>query len=84
MIDVIVCKATNDYHAEHLILNEGTTLHELITKVFKMNAETVKVGVYGKLKELSYTLKDKDRVEFYEDVVADPKIRREKRAKHYE
>ena len=79
MIEVIVCKATNDYHAEHLILNEGTTLHELITKVFKMNAETVKVGVYGKLKELSYTLKDKDRVEFYEDIVTSPKIACKKR-----
>ena len=36
----------------------------------------------GKIQQLSYTLQDKDRVEFYEDIVADPKINRKKRAKN--
>ena len=79
MINIIVSDITINIHALHLKLNEGTTIQVLITNILKKDISGCKVGVYGKLKELTYTLKDKDRVEFYEDIVADPKINRRNR-----
>ena len=38
------------------------------------------VGVYGKLVKGTYIIKDKDRVEIYEKITADPKVNRKKRA----
>jgi putative ubiquitin-RnfH superfamily antitoxin RatB of RatAB toxin-antitoxin module len=54
----------------------------LVTNILKKDINGCNVGVYGKLKELTYTLQDKDRVEFYEDIVADPKINRRNRVKN--
>ncbi len=54
----------------------------LVTNILKKDINGCKVGVYGKLKELTYTLQDKDRVEFYEDILADPKINRRNRVKN--
>ena len=79
MINIIVSDITINIHALHLKLNEGTTIQMLITNILKKDISGCKVGVYGKLKELTYTLKDKDRVEFYEDIVVDPKINRRNR-----
>ncbi len=62
-------------------MKKGTTIQELVNNILKLDIEHYKIGVYGKIQKLSYTLQDKDRVEFYEDIVADPKIKREKRAK---
>ena len=39
-----------------------------------------KVGVFGKLTKLSQPLRDKDRVEIYRPLIADPKEVRKKRA----
>jgi len=82
MINIIVRDIAINKHALHLKLNEGTTIQMLITNILKKDINVCKVGVYGKLKELTYTLQDKDRVEFYEDIVADPKINRRNRVKN--
>jgi putative ubiquitin-RnfH superfamily antitoxin RatB of RatAB toxin-antitoxin module len=82
MINIIVSDITINKHTLHLKLNEGTTIQMLITNILKKDISGCKVGVYGKLKELTYTLQDKDRVEFYEDIVADPKINRRNRVKN--
>ena len=82
MINIIVSDITINKHARRLKLNEGTTIQMLITNILKKDINSCKVGVYGKLKELTYTLQDKDRVEFYEDIVADPKINRRNRVKN--
>ena len=50
--------------------------------ILNIDIKHSKVGVYGKIMELSYTLQDKDRVEFYDNIVADPKVKRERRAKN--
>ena len=82
MINIIVSDLTINKHTLHLKLNEGTTIQMLITNILKKDISGCKVGIYGKLKELTYTLKDKDRVEFYKEIVADPKIKRRNRVKN--
>jgi putative ubiquitin-RnfH superfamily antitoxin RatB of RatAB toxin-antitoxin module len=82
MINIIVSDITINKYDLHLKLNEGTTIQMLVTNILKKDINSCKVGVYGKLKELTYTLQDKDRVEFYEDIVADPKINRRNRVKN--
>ena len=83
MIDIEIVN-NKDYKSQYLTLEKGTTIQELINNILKLDVKHYKIGVYGKIQKLSYTLQDKDRVEFYEDIVADPKIKRKKRAKHYE
>jgi uncharacterized protein len=39
-----------------------------------------RVGIYGKLKSLDTVLRDRDRVEIYRPLIADPKESRRKRA----
>jgi putative ubiquitin-RnfH superfamily antitoxin RatB of RatAB toxin-antitoxin module len=82
MINIIVSDITINKYDLHLKLNEGTTIQMLVTNILKKDINGCNVGVYGKLKELTYTLQDKDRVEFYEDIVADPKINRRNRVKN--
>ena len=82
MVNIIVSDITINKYDLHLKLNEGTTIQMLVTNILKKDINSCKVGVYGKLKELTYTLQDKDRVEFYEDIVADPKINRRNRVKN--
>ena len=84
MIDIEIINNNKDYKSQYLTLEKGTTIQELMNNVLKLDVNHYKIGVYGKIQQLSYTLQDKDRVEFYEDIVADPKIKREKRAKRYE
>ena len=83
MIDIEIIN-NKDYKYQCLTLESGTTINELVNNILKLDVKHYKIGVYGKIQHLSYTLQDKDRVEFYEDIVADPKIKREKRAKRYE
>ena len=82
MINIIVSDITINKHTLHLKLNEGTTIPMLITNILKKDINSCKVGVYGNLKELTYTLQNQTRVEFYEDIVADPKIKRRNRVKN--
>ena len=82
MVNIIVSDITINKYDLHLKLNEGTTIQMLVTNILKKDINGCNVGVYGKLKELTYTLQDKDRVEFYEDIVADPKINRRNRVKN--
>jgi putative ubiquitin-RnfH superfamily antitoxin RatB of RatAB toxin-antitoxin module len=45
-----------------------------------INLVTQPVGIYGKKKTLETALRDRDRVEIYRPLVADPKDSRRKRA----
>ena len=82
MIDIEIINNNKDYKSQYLTLEKGTTIQELVNNILNLDIKNYKIGVYGKIQQLSYTLQDKDRVEFYEDIVADPKIEREKRAKN--
>ena len=82
MINIIISDTTINNNTLDLEIDEGTTIEILITNILMKETNSCKVGVYGKLKELTYTLQDKDRVEFYEGIVADPKIKRRNRVKN--
>ncbi len=65
---------------------EGTTVQEAIEQsgVLEEFPEidlcSNKVGIFGKLTRLSQVLREKDRVEIYRPLIADPKEVRKKRA----
>ena len=82
MIDIEIINNNKDYKSQYLTLEKGTTIQKLVNNILNLDIKNYKIGVYGKIQQLSYTLQDKDRVEFYEDIIADPKIKREKRAKN--
>ena len=82
MIDIEIINNNKDYKSQNLTLEKDTTIQELVNNILNLDIKHYKIGVYGKIQQLSYTLRDKDRVEFYEDIIADPKIKREKRAKN--
>jgi putative ubiquitin-RnfH superfamily antitoxin RatB of RatAB toxin-antitoxin module len=82
MIDIEIINNDKDYKSQYLTVEKGTTIQELVNNILNLDIKHYKIGVYGKIQQLSYTLQDKDRVEFYVDIVADPKIKRERRAKN--
>ena len=80
MIDIEIINNNKDHKSQHLTLEKGTTIQELVSNILNLDIKHSRIGVYGKIKELSYTLQDKDRVEFYDKIVANPKIKRKNRA----
>ena len=80
MINIEIIGINNDYKIRHLSIRRGTTVKQLVKNILDIDTKYLNVGVFGKLKELTYTLQDKDRVEFYEKIVANPKIKRKNRA----
>lgn len=70
-----------------LEVDQGTTVDELIELSGLLEqfpdieiGKTNKVGVFGKLTKGNTVLRDKDRVEIYRPLIADPKEIRRKRA----
>lgn len=70
-----------------LKLSEGCTVSQAIeaSGLLQKHPELVldqinKIGVFGKLARLDTVLRDKDRVEIYRPLIADPKEVRRKRA----
>lgn len=67
-------------------LTEGATVQKaieasgLIQKYPQIDLAKNKVGIYGKLAKLDAVLRDKDRVEIYRPLIADPKEVRKQRA----
>ncbi|MHA7834496.1 MAG: RnfH family protein [Algiphilus sp.] len=67
-------------------LPEGATLRDAIEhsgirdKVPEINLDTMRVGVFGKLKALDDAVRSGDRVEIYRPLRADPKEARRARA----
>ncbi|MEW5888032.1 MAG: RnfH family protein [Pseudomonadota bacterium] len=69
-----------------LKLPEGSTLQQaieasgLLQRFPDIDLAKNKVGIYGKLSRLDTVLRDRDRVEIYRPLIADPKEIRRKRA----
>lgn len=87
MLDVQVAYATPDREAIlPLQVAPGTTIGQAIERsgvlqAFpEINLVTQAVGIYAKKKTLDTVLRDRDRVEIYRPLVADPKDSRRKRA----
>jgi putative ubiquitin-RnfH superfamily antitoxin RatB of RatAB toxin-antitoxin module len=69
-----------------LKVDEGTTIEEAITRSGilaqfpEIDLTHNKVGVFSKIVKLDTLLRDKDRIEIYRPLLADPKEIRRKRA----
>jgi putative ubiquitin-RnfH superfamily antitoxin RatB of RatAB toxin-antitoxin module len=70
----------------HVQLPTGSTVQQaieasgLMQKYAEIDLKKNKVGVFGKLTKLDAPLRDRDRVEIYRPLIADPKEVRKKRA----
>ena len=87
MINVEVAYALPDVQMlVPLSVEEGATVETairqsgLLAKFPEINLVTAKVGIWNKASELTATLREKDRVEIYRPLIADPKEVRRKRA----
>lgn len=76
-------------HRQELVrlqLPPGSTVQQaieasgLLAKYPEIDLKKNKVGIYGKLTRLDAQLRDRDRVEIYRPLIADPKEVRKKRA----
>lgn len=86
-IHVQVCFAKPDACIlRDLRLPAGTALQDAILRsgilrdAPEIDLGRCRVGIYGKLKALDTVLRDRDRVEIYRPLIADPKESRRKRA----
>ena len=58
---------------------EAIELSGILTKFEGVNLDDHPVGIFGKLTTLDHILRDRDRVEIYRPLIADPKEMRRKR-----
>jgi len=86
-LQVLVLYATpHQEFVESMRVEPGTTIGQAIERSGvlqsfpEINLVTQAVGIYGKKKTLDTVLRERDRVEIYRPLVADPKDSRRKRA----
>jgi putative ubiquitin-RnfH superfamily antitoxin RatB of RatAB toxin-antitoxin module len=87
LLQVYVAYATpQDEFIHPMRVAPGTTIGQAIeasgvlARFPEINLVTQPVGIYGKKKTLETALRERDRVEIYRPLVADPKDSRRKRA----
>ena len=80
-IEVFYYIPSNSDEIKTINIESGTSIRVFIRDILGYEVETP-VGVYGKLVNDTYIIKDKDRVEIYEKIIEDPKINRKKRASY--
>ena len=78
-IKVYYCLPGDNHEINSIDIQDGTTIDNFLTNVLEFDIET-EVGVYGKLVNKNYVIKDNDRIEIYEKIMVDPKIKRRKSA----
>lgn len=86
-IQIQVCYVSPGVQAlKQLSVPAGTLLHDgikrsgLLEEIREIDLSCWRVGIYGKLKTLDTVLRDRDRVEIYRPLIADPMESRRKRA----
>ena len=65
---------------QHTTVAEAITLSGIMEKHPDIDLDRNKLGIYGKLTRADAVLRDKDRIEVYRPLLADPKEVRRKRA----
>ena len=65
---------------ESATVNEAIVLSGILDQFPEIDLEKNKVGIFGKISKLDAELREKDRVEIYRPLIADPKASRKKRA----
>jgi len=78
MINIYVCNIEEKNKIRQITIKENTTIFTLLNEILFIT-DDINVGVYGKLVDKSYTLRENDRVEFYEKILIDPKVQRKNR-----
>lgn len=87
-VEVAYCPAPGVADIVSLQLPAGATLADALEasglrQRHALPAEGLRVGIWGKLKELSQPLRERDRVEVYRPLQVDPKeARRQRYAQH--
>jgi len=81
IIKVHYCFPDDNYKINSINIESDTNIGDFMHNILGLDKETP-VGVYGKLKEDTYIIKDNDRIEIYEKILVDPKINRKKRASY--
>lgn len=86
-VEVCVCYATAQREfLRQMRVEAGTTIGQAIeqsgvlTEFPDINLATQPVGIYAKKKTLDTVLRERDRIEIYRPLVADPKDSRRRRA----
>ena len=79
IIRIQYCNPKNSHEVRSIEIKSGTTIAVLLRDIIKTECKTT-VGVYGKIKDDTYIIQNNDRIEFYDKIIADPKINRKKRA----
>lgn len=86
-LKIQVCYATRERQILlDLTLPAGSTVHQAIDasgvllQAPEIDISVWRVGIYGKLKSLDAELRDRDRVEIYRPLIADPMESRRRRA----
>jgi putative ubiquitin-RnfH superfamily antitoxin RatB of RatAB toxin-antitoxin module len=72
IIPVLVPKGTS--------IKEAIELSGILKKFGEIDLDSNQVGIFGKLSTLDKVLRDRDRIEIYRPLIADPKEIRRKRA----
>ena len=80
-IKVYYCIPSHSDEVKSIDIETGTSIHVFLRDILEYEVETP-IGVYGRLVKDTYIIKDKDRIEIYEKIIADPKINRKKRASY--
>lgn len=60
-------------------VREGIIASGVLTRYPELSLETLHVGIFGKLTKLDESLRDRDRIEIYRPLIADPKAVRKQR-----
>tara|TARA_B100000780_G_scaffold271484_1_gene232473 strand:+ start:1175 stop:1507 length:333 start_codon:yes stop_codon:yes gene_type:complete len=79
-LDIEVCYALPDEQRifslevpDNSDVEQGIKLSGVLEAYPEISLETFKVGVFGKICKLDNILHDKDRIEIYRNLIADPK-----------
>lgn len=87
MLHVQVCYAAPQREVlRDLVVEQGTTIEQaiaqsgIVTDIPGIDLATQPVGLYGKKRPLDTVLRERDRIEIYRPLVADPKDSRRRRA----
>ena len=87
-VEVVCCAQAARCQVVPLQLKPGATVAEALClsgllEQHGLSADTVKAGVWGRLREGHTLLRDRDRVEIYRPLVVDPKEARRQRYKRH-
>jgi uncharacterized protein len=61
-------------------IRDGIQASGVLARYPELNIETLEAGIFGKLAKLDTPLRERDRIEIYRPLIADPKAVRKQRA----